>query len=85
MVTTANLMTMKPRKREIPAGEFKAKCLALLDEVETQGRELIVTKRGRPDARVVPLYTKRRSLNGSLVHEEDLLSPVEVTWQANAR
>ena len=34
MVTNATLMTMKARKREIPAGEFKAKCLALFDEVE---------------------------------------------------
>jgi prevent-host-death family protein len=83
MVTHAIFMTMKARKREIAAGEFKAKCLALFDEVETQGSELIVTKRGRPVARVVPLYTTRRSLAGSLVHEEDLIAPVDVAWQTN--
>ncbi|MBM3270288.1 MAG: type II toxin-antitoxin system Phd/YefM family antitoxin [Candidatus Sericytochromatia bacterium] len=42
------------RPRTIPAGEFKAKCLALLDEVATSGQVLIVTKRGKPVARVLP-------------------------------
>ena len=35
----------------MPAGEFKAKCLALLDEVSITGEELIVTKRGKPVAK----------------------------------
>lgn len=48
-------MTMSTRT--IPAAEFKAKCLALLDEVATTGEILIVTKRGKPVARVVPLET----------------------------
>jgi len=46
---------MDPKQpRTIPAGEFKARCLKLLDEVQRTGEELIVTKRGRPVARVVP-------------------------------
>ena len=40
---------------KIPAGEFKAKCLALLDDVRDQRRELVVTKRGVPVARIVPM------------------------------
>ena len=38
--------------RTIPAGEFKAKCLKLLDEVQRTGEVIIVTKRGRPVARL---------------------------------
>lgn len=79
-------MTMKSSKeREVPAGEFKAKCLALFDEVETRGRSFVVTKRGRPVARVVPLPSRGpgASLRGSLLHEEDILSPVDdATWDA---
>ena len=45
------------RQREIPAGQFRARCLALLDEVASSGEELVVTKRGRPVARVVPIET----------------------------
>jgi prevent-host-death family protein len=39
--------------RTIPAGEFKAKCLAILDEVKATGEPVLVTKRGKPVARVV--------------------------------
>ncbi len=38
--------------RTIPAGKFKAKCLAILDEVNSSGEPVIVTKRGKPVARV---------------------------------
>jgi len=37
----------------ITATEFKAKCLHLLDEVQRTGEELVISKRGRPVARVV--------------------------------
>jgi prevent-host-death family protein len=40
------------KNRVIGATEFKAKCLALLDEVEEQGGTITVTKRGRPVATV---------------------------------
>ena len=76
---------MKPKPRVVPAGEFKAKCLALFDEVETRGRSFVVTKRGRPVARVVPLSTgKRSSLLGSLLRDDDLLEPVDANWEAHA-
>jgi prevent-host-death family protein len=85
MVTCATLVTMKAKERTIRAGEFKAKCLALLDEVEARGRPLVVTKRGRPVARVVPLESaKRSSLLGSLLHEDDMLEPVDVEWDAHS-
>jgi prevent-host-death family protein len=42
-------------KREIPAGQFKTKCLALLDEVRDERSELVITKRGVPVARVIPI------------------------------
>ena len=48
-------MTMVMKERTIPAGEFKAKCLAILDEVQAYGETVVVTKRGRPVARLVPL------------------------------
>ena len=43
------------KHRLISATEFKANCLALLDEVEDQGGSITVTKRGRPVATVVPV------------------------------
>jgi len=56
--------------KTIPAGEFKAKCLRLMDEVEKTGEELVITKRGKPVAKLVPAQPaaaeKRRSLIGCM-------------------
>ena len=38
----------------MPAAEFKAKCLALLDRVHDRGESITITKRGRVVARLVP-------------------------------
>lgn len=64
--------------REIAAAKFKAECLALLDDVAETGNEIIVTKRGKPVARVVPLEPPA-DLRGSvtvLVSEEALMAPL---------
>ena len=47
-------MVMSDTQREITATQFKARCLRLLDEVAETGETLIVTKHGRPVARVEP-------------------------------
>lgn len=54
-------------QRTIPASQFKAKCLALLDEVARTGETLVVTKRGKPVARVVPAE-EPRSLVGTVTY-----------------
>ena len=48
-------MPQKPRKRirTISATEFKAHCLALMDEVRRTGVEIVITKHGRAVARLV--------------------------------
>ena len=77
-------MTMKAGTTEIPAGEFKAKCLALLDEVALTGRSLIVTKRGKPVAKLSPVEDQGPpSLIGSLVAQEDIVSPTGEAWSAD--
>ena len=40
--------------RSITASEFRAKCLALMDEVAETGGEIVITKRGKPTARLIP-------------------------------
>jgi prevent-host-death family protein len=66
-------------ERRIPAGEFKAKCLKLIDEVGIV--ELIITKRGVPVARLMPYNAENDSpLAGMIVSQGDLISPVGETW-----
>jgi prevent-host-death family protein len=66
----------------MPASRFKAQCLSLLDEVAESGEEVIVTKRGKPVARLVPL-SPPESLKGSvtyLVSDEEFIAPLYEDW-----
>ena len=56
-----------PRTRTVPAGEFKAKCLKLMDEVDETGLTIVITKRGRPVSRLVPVEHVGRSISGILL------------------
>jgi len=71
----------------VKAGDFKARCLALLDQVAAHGEPLLVTKRGRPVAVVTaPASTDdnpRERLFGSVVFEGDLVSPIDEAWEAD--
>lgn len=72
--------------REVSAGEFKARCLALMDEVRDRGGEYVITKRGAPVAKLVPIRTERRPLLGSMRGTVkvlgDIISPLDAPWEA---
>ena len=53
------------KESTLAISEFKAKCLRLLDEVAERGDTLIITKRGRPIAKVVPISRPYKSLRDS--------------------
>jgi prevent-host-death family protein len=48
----------------LDVSEFKSKCLGLLDEV-AKGNTLVITKHGRPIARISPILATAKSLRGS--------------------
>jgi len=74
---------MKGSRRTIAAAAFKARCLALLDEVGATREALVVTKRGRPVARLVPNEAPaRRPLRGSVRIRGDIVAPLGETWGA---
>lgn len=52
--------------REIKAGAFKARCLALLDEVAESGESIVITKRGKPVAQLTPVVVRPRKLFGCM-------------------
>lgn len=52
------------RVKTIAAAKFKEQCLSILDRVEPEG--LIITKRGRPVARLIPIGADSGELIGSL-------------------
>ena len=72
--------------RTIKASEFKAKCLKLMDEVADSGKEIVITKNGRPVSRLVPYRQKPKSLfgidRGRIEILGDLIEPLDVEWEA---
>ena len=71
--------------RKIGAAKFKEQCLSLLDKLSPEG--LIITKHGKPVARVIP-YPRPPSdligcLRGKIEIHGDILS-TELDWDANA-
>ncbi len=71
--------------KTIAAAAFKAKCLSILDEVSRSHEELIITKRGKPVARLVAASGKhgKVDLRGSVLTEKDLISPIDEAWEAS--
>jgi prevent-host-death family protein len=51
--------------RSINASKFKARCLRVLDDVQATRTEIVITKRGKPVARLVPIGPARGSLRGA--------------------
>lgn len=51
--------------KSINASDFKARCLKVLDDVRTTRNEIVITKRGKPVARLVPIGAARGSLRGA--------------------
>lgn len=72
--------------KTIPAGQFKAQCLALMDEVEKTREPIVVTKRGKPVAKVVPAEPEKDDLfgcwEGKLHIKGDIVGPIipESDW-----
>ena len=69
----------------LEASEFKAKCLAIMDEVAATGEGVVVTKNGKPVVELVPHKPKsKRGLVGlfkdDLVITGDIMSPIDVEW-----
>ena len=70
----------------IAAGRFKDQCLKILDRVAQTRTPVIVTKRGRPVATVVPYSSPRTasaSLVGSILREHGPLFRTGQEWDAD--
>jgi len=72
----------------IKASEFKARCLKLMDEVAETGKEIAITKNGRPVSRLVPHVERPKSIvgidKGKIEILGDVIEPIDVEWDAAA-
>jgi prevent-host-death family protein len=75
--------------KKMPAGEFKSRCLAVMDNVQKTKESVLITKRGRPVAKLVPVEESPREflgrLEGLVKIVGDIESPVEPSdsWEAS--
>lgn len=74
---------------EISAAEFKAKCLKLMDEIARTRKPIVITKRGKPVAKLVPADPAPRKplfgcMAGTVTFEGNILAPLDVEWEAEA-
>ena len=67
--------------KTIPAGTFKARCLAIMDEVASKRESVVITKRGKPVAKLVPVEKEKDDIfgffngKGTIEIKGDIISP----------
>ncbi len=68
------------------AGKFKAECLKVMDRVKKTKRKVIITKRNKPVAQLVPIDEREVTLFGAMkgtIHVQgDIISPIGEVWDA---
>ena len=69
------------KAKTIPAGQFKVHCLAIMDEVQAKRQAVVITKRGKPVAKLVPVEQEKDDIfgflkgKGKIEIKGDIISP----------
>ncbi|MGQ0653461.1 MAG: type II toxin-antitoxin system Phd/YefM family antitoxin [Betaproteobacteria bacterium] len=66
--------------KSMPAAKFKAQCLSLIDRVDKDG--IVITTRGKPVAKLIPLGVDSASLIGSLRGKVEIKGDILSTGSA---
>lgn len=71
---------------QIGAGQFKAQCLQLMDQVQQSRQEIVITKHGKPVAKLVPMEESAAQsvfgyLQGTVEIVGDIVSSLEEQWE----
>jgi prevent-host-death family protein len=78
---------MSNKSYKIAAGEFKAKCLNLMDQVDEQRIAITITKHGVPVAKLVPIEKESFDIFGCLKNNltinADIIEPIDEQWDAD--
>lgn len=74
--------------KTVSAGNFKTHCLSLINEVAQSRSIVVVTKYGKPVAKLVPFDTSKdindKPLRGSVTFLGDVISPIDEAWEADS-
>jgi prevent-host-death family protein len=71
--------------KQMPAGAFKAQCLAIMDRVSRTGEPLLITKHGKPVVKLVPAEDQADEIFGYMKGKAkivgDIVSPLPELWK----
>ena len=74
-------------QQKISAGQFKARCLSLMDQVKAERIPLVITKRGKPVAKLVPVDDTRPllfgAMKGTVIVKGDIVQPIGDAWEVD--
>ncbi len=68
--------------KRMAAGEFKVHCLKVMDEVQSKRQSVLITKRGKPVARLIPVENEKDDIfgfmkgKGTVEIKGDIVSPI---------
>ena len=73
--------------KTVEESEFEAKCLQIIGEVASTGEPVMITKNGVPVTELIPARRKPKTLfgcmKGSVTYIGDVISPVDMEWEAD--
>jgi antitoxin (DNA-binding transcriptional repressor) of toxin-antitoxin stability system len=71
---------------KIAISQFKSHCLEIIEKLQTNGQSVIITKRDKAVAKVLPINNKKISLFGILKNKAEIktniLEPIDEKWNA---
>ena len=75
--------------KQMPVGAFKARCLAVMKTVQATGEPVVLTRRGEPIAKVVPVDRAKNDIFGFMIGKVkivgDIESPIPVEWEVTKK
>jgi len=63
--------------KQMRASAFKARCLKVMNDIQATGEPLIVTKRGKPVVKVVPVESEKDDIFGFMADKFDIVGDIE--------
>jgi prevent-host-death family protein len=63
--------------KTVAAADFKARCLTLMDDVQSTREHIVITKRGKPVAKLVPMNVGKREFLGRLEGIIEIVGDIE--------
>jgi prevent-host-death family protein len=63
--------------KQMRASTFKARCLSVMDDIQATGEPVIVTKRGKPVVKVIPIKSEQDDIFGSMADRVKIIGDIE--------